>query len=108
MARATMKIVFGSPSVSPLLEDPAWTKLSARASNHLKQRTVQRAKSMYCLDLTTPQSATQISELSLSIAPAFGPACKQTSHSSLSIQYSSQRTQEREFLIPILKLYIST
>ena len=70
-------------------KDPAWIKLSTRASNHLTRRIVQRAKPTHFLDLTIPLSGTQSSDLSLSIAQALPPACKQISHSSLLQHQSS-------------------
>lgn len=68
--------------------DPAWIKLSARASNYLTRRTVQLAKPTHFLDLTTAHSSTHVSDLSLRIAQALPPACKQISPSSL-FQYQS-------------------
>lgn len=70
-------------------QDPAWIKLSARASNYLTRRTVQLAKPTHFLDLTTAHSGTQISDLSLRIAQALPPACKQISPSSLFQHQSS-------------------
>ena len=64
-------------------QDPAWIKLSARTSNHITRKTEQRTKPTHFLDLTTPHSGTQISDLSLSIAQALPSACKQISYSSL-------------------------
>ena len=70
-------------------QDPAWIKLSARASNHVTRRTVQRAKPTHFLDLTTSLSATEISDLGLSIAQTLPSACKQISYSSLFQHQSS-------------------
>lgn len=70
-------------------QDSAWIKLSARASNHLARRTVQRAKPTHFLDLTTSLSATEISDLGLSIAKALPSACKQISYSSVFQNQSS-------------------
>ena len=70
-------------------QDPAWIKLSARLSNHVMRRTVQLAKPTHFLDLTTAHSTTQISELSLHIAQALPPTCKQISPSTLFQHQSS-------------------
>ena len=64
-------------------QDPAWIKLSARASNYVSRRTVQMANPTHFLDLTTAHSGTQISDISLRIAQALPSACKQISPSSL-------------------------
>ena len=69
--------------------DSAWIKLSARLSNHLLRRTVQLAKPTHFLDLTTAYSTAQTSELSLHIAKALPPTCKQISPSSLFQHQSS-------------------
>ena len=70
-------------------QDPGWIKLSARASNHITRKTVQRTKPTHFLDLTTLHCGTQISDLSLSIAQALPSACKQISYSSLFQHQSS-------------------